>query len=134
MAKKKYHGSCHCGNIRFEATIDLANGTMRCNCSFCLKIRCWAVAVSPESFRLVAGEADLKEYRFGAKNERHFFCKHCGVRPYGLGNSSRLGKFYGVSVGCLDDAAVEELSTAPITYIDGRNDNWDVAPIEFRHL
>jgi len=131
---KNYHGSCHCGAVRFEASIDLSRGTMRCNCSFCLKIRCWAVVVKPESFRLIAGEADLSEYQFGAKNERHFFCRHCGVRPFGLGMSLRFGKFYGVSVSCLDDASIDELANAPITYIDGRNDNWETPPAETRHL
>ncbi len=131
---KNYQGSCHCGAVRFEADIDLSGGTMRCNCSFCLKIRCWAVAVKPDAFRLVSGEAELSEYQFGAKNERHFFCKHCGVRPFGLGKSPRLGEFYGVSVSCLDSAAVEELATAPITYIDGKNDNWETPPAESRHL
>ena len=131
---KTYRGSCHCNAIRFEATLDLARGTMRCNCSFCLKTRCWAVVVNPQDFRLLAGEDALNEYRFGARNERHFFCKHCGVRPFGLGNSPRLGEFYGVSVSCLDDATVAELAHAPVSYIDGVNDNWTTPPAETRHL
>jgi hypothetical protein len=131
---KTYRGSCHCGAVRFEAEIDLTAGTMRCNCSFCLKIRCWAVAVRPAAFRFLAGEADLTEYQFGARNERHFFCKHCGVRPFGVGGSARLGAFVGVSVGCLDDAAAEELAAAPVTYIDGKNDNWDAPPVHVKHL
>lgn len=131
---KTYRGSCHCNAIRFEATLDLALGTMRCNCSFCLKIRCWAVLVKPQDFRLLTGEDALSEYRYGAKNERHFFCTHCGVRPFGLGNSPRLGAFYGVSVTCLDDATSAELAGAPVRYVDGVNDNWELAPSETRHL
>jgi hypothetical protein len=131
---KTYRGSCHCGAVRFEADIDLRQGTLRCNCSYCLKIRCWATMVKPESFRLLAGEPDLSEYQFNAKHERHFFCKHCGVRAFGLGNSPRFGKFYGVSVTCLDDASIEELANAPVTYVDGRNDDWTAPPAEIRHL
>lgn len=123
-------GNCHCGAIRFEAAIDLSGGTIQCNCSFCSKIRCWATIVMPESFRLIAGEFDLTEYQFGAKNERHFFCRHCGVRPFGIGNSSRLGRFYGVSVTCLDDLTIDELATAPVTFVDGRNDNWITPPVD----
>jgi len=131
---KTYHGSCHCGAVRFAADLDLAHGTMRCNCSFCLKMRCWAAAVAPTSFRLLAGEADLSEYRFGAQRERHFVCRHCGVRPFGIAHSPRRGEFYGVSVTCLDDVSDEELAGAPITYVDGRNDNWDTPPLETRYL
>lgn len=127
---KKYLGACHCGAVRFEADIDLTQETLRCNCSFCLKIRCWAAIVKPESFRLIAGEDDLTDYQFGAKNEHHYFCKRCGVRPFGIGNSPRIGKFYGVSVNCLEGLSDEELANIPITFVDGRGDNWQLPPAE----
>ena len=56
------------------------------------------------------------------------------MRPFELGNSPRRGEFYGVSVTSLDDAAVAELAAAPVTFIDGRNDNWDTPPVETGHL
>lgn len=131
---KTYRGSCHCGAVHFEADIDLSKGTMRCNCSFCLKIRCWAAIVPVDSFRLQLGEQELTEYQFGAKSERHFFCKHCGARPFGFVNSPRIGKFYAVSVTCLDNASTDEFAGASIRYLDGINDNWDTPPAECRHL
>jgi hypothetical protein len=132
--KKTYHGSCHCGAVRFAAEIDLAAPSLRCNCSYCLKIRCWASLVPPTAFRLLAGEADLSEYRFGAGRERHYFCRHCGVRPFGRGDSPRGGPFVGIGVNCLDDAAVAELAQVPVTFVDGWHDAWDTPPQETRHL
>jgi hypothetical protein len=132
--KKTYHGSCHCGAVRFAAEIDLAAPSLRCNCSYCLKIRCWASLVPPTAFRLLAGEADLSEYRFGAGRERHYFCRHCGVRPFGRGDSARSGPFVGIGVNCLDDAAVAELAQVPVTFVDGWHDAWDTPPQETRHL
>jgi len=132
--KKTYHGSCHCGAVRFAAEIDLAAPSLRCNCSYCLKIRCWASQVPPAHFQLLAGEGDLSVYRFGAGRERHYFCRHCGVRPFGYGDSPRSGPFVGIGLNCLDDAAVAELAQTPITFVDGWHDDWDRPPQETRHL
>jgi hypothetical protein len=131
---KTYHGSCHCGAVRFEADIDLAHGTIKCNCTICTKMRFWAAAVKTEAFRLLAGEADLGEYRYHTKRDGHFFCRHCGIHTFGTGDSPRLGPFYAVVLACLDDLPVDELLAAPVCYLDGRNDNWVTPPDEIRHL
>jgi len=67
------------------------------------------------------------------RRAQHFFCKHCGVRAFGVGNETPIGKMYGVNVGCLEGVTEEELSKVPITYVDGLNDRWQDAPA-FPHL
>jgi hypothetical protein len=131
---KTYHGSCHCGAVRFEADIDLSRGTLRCNCSICIKARYWPALVRPAALRVLAGADELTLYQFGAKRDEHFFCRHCGVRPFGTGNSPRWGKFCSVNVTCLDDVSDAELAGAPITHVNGRDDDWENPPAELRHL
>lgn len=130
---KTHRGSCHCGTVRFEADLDLAAGTYRCNCSICRRTRFWVAVARPEGFRLLAGAGELVEYRFNSKKNQHFFCAHCGVRPFGVGNDTPIGIMYGVNIGCLEDVSEQELSQLPITYVDGRNDRQQ-APEFFAHL
>ena len=128
-----YRGSCHCGAVRFEAQLDLSQPTFRCNCSICRRTRFWAAVATPEHFQLLAGEPELVQYRFNSGNNHHYFCRHCGVRPYGVGNDTPIGPMIGVNVGCLEDVSDEEMSKIPVTRIDGRNDRMQ-APEFCSHL
>lgn len=131
---KTYHGSCHCDAVTFEADLDLTQSSYRCNCSICRRNRFWAAVATPEHFRLLTGEADLTRYVFNTKKNHHFFCRHCGVRCHGVGNDTPVGQMVGVNLGCLNDVTDEELSRVPITYVDGRHDQWQSAPAFFAHL
>ncbi|MGV7207684.1 GFA family protein [Oxalobacteraceae bacterium A2-2] len=131
---KTYHGSCHCGAVTFEAGLDLARGTIKCNCSICAKGRIWSAIVPREAFRLLSGAEALAEYRFLSRRDGHYFCKHCGIRPYGTGSSPRWGDFYAVNLACLDGISDAELAAVAVTYLDGKHDNWASAPAETRHL
>ena len=84
--------------------------------------------VQPSAFRLLSGREELTQYLFNSMQNEHFFCRVCGVRPFGRGNSPDAGEVVGVNIGCLTDATPEELAAAPIRYCDGRNDNWQNPP------
>jgi hypothetical protein len=132
---KTYKGSCHCGKVHFEADIDLAAGTGKCNCSICAKRRSWGAIVKPDAFRLTAGEAELADYQFGSLSAHHRFCKTCGVAPFGNGYVEAIGgAYYSVNLACLDGLDAKELAEAPVRYMDGRNNNWWQPPAETRHL
>jgi hypothetical protein len=131
---KTYKGSCHCGAVRFEADLDLTQSSYRCNCSICRRNRFWAAVARPDDFRLVSGQKMLTEYLFNTRKNQHFFCKRCGVRPFGVGNDTPIGKMCGVNIGCLEGVTEEELSNIPITYVDGMHDSWQHAPEYSSHL
>jgi hypothetical protein len=91
--------------------------------------------VRPEDFRVVSGEADLVDCQLNTNSAHHLFCRHCGVRSFEWGNIPQTGdKYYTVNVLCLDNLDVDELMAAPVTYYNGRNNNWWHPPVEIRHF
>jgi hypothetical protein len=132
---KTYHGSCHCNAVRFEAEIDLAAGTRKCNCSICLKTRNWNVIIRPEAFRLLAGEDMLSDYQFGGKSGHHLFCSRCGVRSFERGYVPEIGGDYvSVRITALDGVPDEELASLRVQHGNGRDNAWRDEPAETRHL
>lgn len=134
MARKTYPGGCHCGAVRFEADVDLAGGTFRCNCSICYKSRAWLAPVPADAFRLRAGEDKLRDYQFGAKRIHHPFCTVCGVRPFSRALDPQGRPTVVVRVNCLEGVDEQDLVAAPVRYFDMRHDNFKTPPAETRHL
>lgn len=133
MPIETYTGSCHCGAIRFEADLDLDEGSNRCNCSYCAKVRAWfAFAKGAERFRLLAGDG-VSEYRWTPPSdpEPHLtftFCRTCGVRTFAQGNLESLGgTFHAVSVPTLE-LSPATFAAIPVRYLNGRERRYDEAP------
>lgn len=103
------HGSCHCGAVRYAATVD-PQRTGICHCTDCQKLTGSAYRVSVPaqdgSFRLLAGEPRVYVKRGDAGSRRaQAFCPACGSPLYTY-DADRPGVGLGLRVGCIDERAV----------------------------
>ncbi|MGH7269733.1 MAG: GFA family protein [Polyangiaceae bacterium] len=114
---KRYEGSCHCGNVRFEVTTDLGTLTA-CNCSMCSRMGWRLTFVQASQFHLLSGEDALTDYQFAKKNIHHLFCSTCGVRSFCRAAGKDGGTTYGVNVRCL---AGVEADSLPVSHFDGKS-------------
>jgi len=131
-----HRGSCHCKAVAFEAPLDLATGTVRCNCSYCAKTRWWGVRTADlAAFQITKGEDAITKYRFAPERPVfHAFCKHCGVKLYSYGNVPQIGEFLSVSIAALDDLTPAQLDALDIRYCNGRDNAWQQQPEHHEYL
>jgi len=133
-----HKGNCHCGAVRYEVDIDLAQGTLRCNCSLCGKSRAWFAFAPADRFRLLEGEEELASYQWTPPgkprpNLRYRFCKTCGVRAFTEGKDTKGNETRAIAVSTLDDADANELASS-IKFVDGLHDHYDRPPEDTRLL
>jgi hypothetical protein len=114
---KVYTGGCHCGQVRFECTSDMAMVTA-CNCSICTKKGLHFIFLPPKSFQLRAGEENLREYLFNKHAIRHQLCIDCGVDVFARGSKPDGTEVVALNVSCIDGIELAKLTMTPI---DGRN-------------
>ena len=118
---KTYHGSCHCGQVRFRIRADLSQLT-RCTCSICRKKGMLGCYVAPEHFELLEGEKELALYQFNKKIAKHYFCRSCGIHAFQRPRSNPAA--YAVNTRCLDDFDLDSASYQ-VKLFDGRD--WEAA-------
>lgn len=118
---KQYHGSCHCGRVKFtvETSIDKV---VSCNCSICSKKGVLHHRVSPAQFKLLEGADYLELYQFDSQEARHLFCKDCGIHAFS--HPRAAPDMVSVNVRALDDFDLQSESYEVIEF-DGRN--WEQA-------
>jgi len=117
METRTYTGGCHCGQVRFECTTDLAMVTA-CNCSICTKKGLHFTFLTPESFQLRAGAESLKEYLFNKHAIRHQICIECGVEVFARGQKPDGTQVVALNVSTIDHI---DLATLQMVPMDGRN-------------
>lgn len=122
---RSYPGSCHCGAVRF--TVDLPDEIEvdRCNCSICTKAGNLHLIVPKARFHLLRGADALHCYRFNTRVARHYFCRHCGIKPYYIPRSNPDG--VSVTANCLD----RQPPVVRIVDFDGQN--WEANAHRLAH-
>lgn len=114
---KTHEGGCHCGAVRYRATMALAGG-MTCNCSRCQKVG-WTITFIPaENFELISGEDRLTDYRFNTGHIAHLFCQRCGIESFARGKGPDGKDTVCVNIRCLDGV---DLAALPTQQYDGRS-------------
>lgn len=125
MTTTKHHGSCLCGDVKFQVELDLHKGS-RCNCTMCTKLGATGSIVKPAAFTLVSAPETVSSYTRTPEIGSRFFCARCHIYCFGKGTLAELGgAFVSVNLNCLDgfDATRTEL-----VHWDGRHDNWQAGP------
>ncbi len=113
-----HRGGCHCQRVRFEVDATARLEVLDCNCSMCRLSGFLHLIVPKSAFRLISGEADLTEYRFGTGVARHLFCRVCGIKSFYVPRSNPDG--IDVNVRAFDRGSVAELV---VTEFDG--EHWE---------
>jgi hypothetical protein len=112
-----HSGSCHCGRVSFEATVDLTQ-VMECNCSHCQRKGFLLTFIAPSQFTLHSGEQELTAYQFNKKIIQHLFCRTCGVQAFARGSMPDGSPAMAVNIRCLEGVDLPALKPMPF---DGRN-------------
>ncbi len=104
----KQKGSCHCGKVSFEVTMELKNA-LSCNCSICLKRGSLLDFVPETNFKLISGADNLQEYLFNKKVIHHQFCKTCGILPFAKAKGPDGTAMVAINLRCIDGITLKDL-------------------------
>lgn len=108
-----YHGSCHCGAIKFEISTVFTEFT-KCDCSLCKKKNAVMTKVHEDQFNLLHGENQLGLYQWNTCTAKHHFCLKCGI--YTFHRKRVTPDYLGINIYCLDTA---DIIGVPIIDVDG---------------
>ena len=112
----KYIGSCHCGNIKFEAEGELTSA-LACNCSICARKATLLWFVPSENFTLLTSREKITTYTFNKHLIKHQFCSVCGVQPFSEGLDPKGNAMFAVNMRCLENIDVNSVT---VQHYDGK--------------
>ena len=119
-----YHGSCHCGAVRFEVALAAPiSRLLECDCSVCTKKGIVHQPAADDELRVVEGQENLVLYQFHTAQARHWFCGKCGIHTHGRPRNTP-GR-YTVNARCLDEFETIRAG-AELVQFDGKNHPKDI--------
>jgi hypothetical protein len=118
MSEQKHVGSCHCGAVRYEATLDLEQPVIACNCSICGRSGSLLSFIPESGFVLKSGEDALTDYQFNKHHIHHVFCGKCGIKSFARGKRPDGAPMVAINVRCIEDV---DLNALKITNFDGKS-------------
>ena len=116
-------GGCHCGAVRFFASVPEHVELLDCNCSICAASGYLHLTIPHDQFTLESGVDRLTSYRFGSGAADHLFCATCGVKSFYQPRSHP--ESWSVNFNCLDFGHGVDAVKRPF---DGRN--WEASRAE----
>ena len=114
---QKYAGGCHCGKVRYEASLDLSQPVISCNCSMCGRSGTLLSFIPATEFVLLSGDEALADYQFNNKKIHHLFCTTCGIKSFARGSGPH-GPTVAVNARCLDEIDISKLN---VMNFDGKS-------------
>jgi len=122
---RRFHGSCHCGNIRFRFDWPEQTATIpirACGCSFCQKHGAVWTSNPNGLFQLTIDDpAQAVAYRFGTKTADFHLCTACGVPP--IVTCTMAGRRYAVlNVNTFNNVDASIFDKSPMDF-DGETVN-----------
>lgn len=112
----QYKGSCHCGQIAFEAEGEIGE-VLSCNCSICQRKGSLLWFIPRQQLRLLTEPQAMSTYMFNKHMIKHRFCPTCGMHPFGEGVAPNGQEIAAVNVRCLEGVEPESF---PVKHFEGR--------------
>ena len=108
METKTYDGSCHCGAVKYQVTMEPTKA-MSCNCSICRRTGALLTFVPTSAFTLIAGADAQADYQFKQHRIHHMFCKTCGVRSFARGSDGKGNEMIAINLRCVPAVDLDAL-------------------------
>jgi hypothetical protein len=112
----KYKGSCHCGQVSFEAEGEIKS-VLACNCSICQRKGSLLWFIPREKLRLLSPEQAASTYTFNKHVIQHRFCPSCGIHVYGEAKDPKGNPTAAINIRCLENV---DFAAIPVQHFDGR--------------